>query len=370
MFKINNKLNSTYNFPAISVIIPMYNVERYVGQCLGSLLGQTFQNFEVIVVDDCSTDNSVAIVESIVPKFNGRLQLIKRKQNAGAAAIPRNTGIGLSRGKYIFFLDSDDIIVNDAFDILYNAAEQTKADVVHVEKYYVPVGTGDIINENTKFRLDTHQSAPFVDKITLENEDIGNRIEKFCQKKFLWWACSKLFRRDFIMENHISFVDMISVEDMIFTFSCVCLAKVYVRIPGAIYVYRTNPISITKQNLTVKKQLHRYITVLLQGVNAFIELANRIKIFSDHPEYKGMIINFFIQLNMEWEAGIYFKAPLYEIDLITNEELSYEPYKNVSLHSYIFNIANLYRLKFIQSEKQILALQKQIQNLQNKVNYF
>ena len=65
--------------PAISVIIPMYNVEKYVGACLDSLLAQTFQDFEVIVVNDCSTDNSAAVVESYIPKFNGRLTLSKNR---------------------------------------------------------------------------------------------------------------------------------------------------------------------------------------------------------------------------------------------------------------------------------------------------
>ena len=78
--------------PAISVITAMYNAEKYVAQCLESLLAQTFQDFEVIVVDDFSTDNSCAIVESFIPKFDGKLKLIRLKKTAAIPAcreIPR-----------------------------------------------------------------------------------------------------------------------------------------------------------------------------------------------------------------------------------------------------------------------------------------
>ena len=93
------------DLPKISVIIPLYNAEKYIGDCLESLLVQTFQDFEVIVVDDCSTDNSVAIVQSYAEKFGGRLKIARTKKNSGGGGyVPRNLGLNLSRGEYIFFL--------------------------------------------------------------------------------------------------------------------------------------------------------------------------------------------------------------------------------------------------------------------------
>ena len=149
-----SKNESKYRFPAISVIIPMYNVEKYVGQCLESLLNQTFQDFEVIVVDDCSTDNSVKLVENMAAKFKGRLQLIKRTKNAGGAAIPRNTGLELSRGTYIYFLDSDDILLNNAFETMYNEAEKCNADVIHVEKFLLPqTNADDLLRKDVRFNV-------------------------------------------------------------------------------------------------------------------------------------------------------------------------------------------------------------------------
>lgn len=106
--------------PAISVIIPLYNAEKYLSDCLDSLLDQTFSDFEIIVVDDCSTDNSVAIVESYAPKFNGRLILTATKKNSGNAGYTaRNKGFLFSRGEYVFFMDADDMIIETALEELY-----------------------------------------------------------------------------------------------------------------------------------------------------------------------------------------------------------------------------------------------------------
>ena len=122
------------NFPQISIIIPMYNVEEYVGECLDSILVQTFKDYEVIIVDDCSTDNSCDVVESYMSKFNGKLNLIKSKKNSGGCAVPRNIGLSHANGKYIFFLDSDDLIVKTGLAELYKVAEDYQADVIQCEK--------------------------------------------------------------------------------------------------------------------------------------------------------------------------------------------------------------------------------------------
>ena len=191
--------NLDYNFPAISVIIPMYNVEKYVGQCLESLLNQTFQDFEVIVVDDCSTDNSIEVVKKYIPNFKNRLQIIKLDKNSGNAALPRNMGLRLSRGKYISFIDPDDLIVKNAFEILYNIAESTQAEVVHSERYLAPIDEFKEIDSDTKFKITTFLNGPFVDKNTYLSNNLADRIIYFSQNRFLWSSCTKFYLRDFFM---------------------------------------------------------------------------------------------------------------------------------------------------------------------------
>lgn len=104
----------TAAYPAVSVIIPLYNAEKYIAESLDSLLAQTFQNFEVVVVDDCSTDSSCDIVESYASKFGGRLTLSHMAKNSGSGGLPRNKGMMLSCGEYIQFLDADDTLTRTA----------------------------------------------------------------------------------------------------------------------------------------------------------------------------------------------------------------------------------------------------------------
>ena len=95
--KINNPPPST---SAISVVIPMWNAEKYIGALLDSLLNQTFQDFEVIVTDDCSTDSSCEVVKSYFPRFDGRLKLLIMEKNSGGPGAPTNKGISQAGGKY------------------------------------------------------------------------------------------------------------------------------------------------------------------------------------------------------------------------------------------------------------------------------
>ena len=119
--------------PGISVIIPMYNAERYIKSCIMSVLRQTLQDFELICVDDCSTDNTVQVVMELAQK-DSRIRLVKLAQNSGGASEPRNMGLRLSRGKYIMFLDADDMYTPTALEELGMIAEKWQADVVHTEQ--------------------------------------------------------------------------------------------------------------------------------------------------------------------------------------------------------------------------------------------
>ena len=91
----------------VSIVIPVHNAEKYINETINSVINQTYQNWELILVDDCSTDKSIKIINNIIKK-NKKIKLIKLKKNSGAA-VARNTGIDEAKGKYICFLDADDI---------------------------------------------------------------------------------------------------------------------------------------------------------------------------------------------------------------------------------------------------------------------
>ena len=114
--------------PKVSVIIPIYNTEKYLRKCLDSVCNQTLSDIEIICVNDCSTDNSLEILEEYASKDN-RIKLIDFKENKGAA-VARNAGIDEAKGEYIGFVDSDDFIDLDFYEKLYNKAVKSGADCV------------------------------------------------------------------------------------------------------------------------------------------------------------------------------------------------------------------------------------------------
>ncbi|TDX00040.1 glycosyltransferase family 2 protein [Dinghuibacter silviterrae] len=116
--------------PLISVIIPMFNVERYIGRCIQSVLAQTFRDIEVILVDDGSADGSIRVAETVL-RQDGQVPytLVRHEHNRGVSAA-RNSGVDAARGEYIYFPDSDDYIESNMLERLYTQSRETGADIV------------------------------------------------------------------------------------------------------------------------------------------------------------------------------------------------------------------------------------------------
>ena len=114
--------------PLVSIVVPIYNVQEYIAECLYSLIRQTYRNIEIICVDDCTLDNSMYIVRQI-QRIDSRIKLVTHTENRGLGGA-RNTGIGVATGKYIMFVDSDDTIEKNMLERLFYVQQQTNADVV------------------------------------------------------------------------------------------------------------------------------------------------------------------------------------------------------------------------------------------------
>lgn len=184
--------------PSISVIIPLYNAERYIGECLDSLLGQTFKDFELIIVDDCSTDSSCEIVESYIPKFNGRLKLYHTEKNTGSGAIARNIGLSHASGEYVYNMDNDDLITNTALAEMYSLAKEYDADVVYCERFYEQDKNGNI-------KVSVLQSGDIVEKPTVESFDIKERVQAILDNRYHSTPWLKLVQRNLLTEHEIFF---------------------------------------------------------------------------------------------------------------------------------------------------------------------
>ena len=126
----------------VSIIVPVFNVEKYLRQCLDSILGQTFNQFEVIIVNDGSTDNSGAICQEYEARDNRIVYL--EKENGGVSEA-RNLGLDFATSEYIIFIDSDDWIEPTYVEVLYEKIEEYQADIRYSSSYAVLLQTGDSI---------------------------------------------------------------------------------------------------------------------------------------------------------------------------------------------------------------------------------
>ena len=356
--------------PAISLIIPMYNAEKYIEQSLDSVLKQSFKDFEVIIVDDCSTDQSVKIVEGIIERNKGKdcpaIHLIKNDKNAGGAAIPRNIGMRFSRGKYIAFLDNDDMLTSTAFADLYKVAEETGADVLHAQRFLSTKDDRPRIDEKTVMTVMSWEKAPFVTKPEPVPYDIGERVKLFVQMRLLWNVWNKLFRRDFIMRNQLEFPNVKIIDDMMFCFQCCCLAKKYVRIPNIFNLYRLRNDSQSHHFETWQEYFHQSINTIKEAVKLLNEFMDSMEFFNRHTEFKHMVTDFIVQAHLNQTIGPCNKQPPHVIEDILRKELNDELGKNSALVSYLFNLVNIQHLKLNIVNQLVGIQQKQIADLQRK----
>lgn len=333
-------------FPAVSVIIPLFNAERYVGECLTSLANQTMQNFEIVVADDCSTDKSVAVVQKFFATFGNRLKVLQLSKNSGAPGIPRNFAINASAGEYIFFLDADDLLDNAALENFYTVAKNFDADVVHAERSL------SFVESHGKFEAGffAFQTGELVTAPTLETFDLKKRVEDFIAKRYLWWGCNKLFRRQFLLDNAITFRPLPRFEDFLFALKCLLAAKNYVRVPNVDYYYRIRTDSMSHKiypdALTISDELAK----IFRAVDEFL---NGEKFFRDNFRYKFPIFDLFMREQLDWIADSFFAKNKFDpaelFELLRLKIFSREPANNVALTAYLFVAANLLTLHKNQS---------------------
>ena len=283
------KVPQKIKYPAVSVIIPMYNREKYIGECLDSLLIQTFQDFEIIVVDDGSTDNGVSIVEKYKKKFGERLRISKMKKNSGNCGEPRNKGISLSRSEYIYCLDSDDTLVRTALEEMYTLAKEYEADVVYCEKYFMSKGTGKEYVDNIHPADSRIQRPPFVNKPTMETTDLAERLKKFMNVNYWMSACLRLVKRDFLVENDITFSPVLG-EDNIWSVEILFRAKRFLRIPNACFVRRIHKDGISFGEYTTPDFVKRWLDLTIHTLKDLDNFMKEIEFFRKNPASRYKIL--------------------------------------------------------------------------------
>ena len=239
----------------VSVIVPIYNVEKYLPKCLDSLINQTLDDIEIILVNDGSTDNSGNIAKEYKAKYNDKFIYLE-KENGGLSDA-RNFGIPYAKGEYIAFLDSDDYIEEDAYEKMYEKVKKEDADYIEC----------DFIWE--------YPNKQIIDK-RIEYIDKKDMVAKV--RDVAW---NKLIKRELIIKNNITFPKGLRYEDIEFTYKLIpFLQKVsYIDKPFVHYVQRNNSIANVQNEKTAD------IFIILDNVEKYYKEKNLYDEYKEQIEY-------------------------------------------------------------------------------------
>lgn len=310
----------------VSVIVPVYNVEKYIKKCLDSLVNQTLDGVEIIVVNDGSPDNSQKIIDEYTKKYKNVKSYIKEN---GGLSDARNYGIKKATGEYISFVDSDDYIRNDMLEIMYNYAIKEDLDVVVCDSINVyDNGSEILIKSNNNY----------------SDNDVRNYIISPPM------ACTRLFKKTIF--DKIQFKKNIYYEDLEMTPKVVNITDKIGFVSEGLYYYVQRDGSIMKQNVFNKKLLnifdvlksnkdlledkfpeeieYMYITHLLR--TASLRFLN----YDNGKEYIYKIHNIMKEYFPKWKNNVYYKKSSFKLKLICI--LAYN--KNILLLKLIKKVTN------------------------------
>ena len=257
---------NTEDSPEVSIIVPVYNTEEYVEEAVRSAMDQTLKNIEILCYDDGSTDGSLDILLRLADEDH-RISVYKQ-ENCGLS-ISRNRAIQRARGEYLFFLDSDDLLVSDAMATAYAKAKSEGLDLLlfNAENYYDDTFTTEE-GKNREGKLLTHhyENIKTGAELLLERH---NHYEAFAN---VWL---ELVKRDFLIREHISFIEKIYYEDVAYSYEVQLKAKKASYLDAVLHKRRIRENSIT----TAKRTLdHSYgiFRALVKMLTVFQETENRL----------------------------------------------------------------------------------------------
>lgn len=237
----------------ISIIIPVYNVEAYLSECIDSIIGQTYKNLEIILIDDESIDSSGKCCDDYAKKDN-RIKVIHKKN--GGAASARNEGLKIATGEYLTFVDSDDYLDSNACEYMINKIQEHNADLIQCGLRYV--------YKNKKF---DYRSNILVNELT--EFDVETYLKRYTFDWTCGLACDKLFRREIF--NGIFYETGHKIDDEFFTYRGVMNAKKIICSPKIFYNYRMRKSSVMHDNTYVEQMLFDKIDYLTKRRKNIVE---------------------------------------------------------------------------------------------------
>lgn len=234
-------------YPLVSINIPVYKCEKYILRCLESVKNQTYKNLEIILVNDCTPDNSVELIEKFIaenPQLN--MRLVHHEQNSGLSVV-RNRGIDESTGKYIYMLDSDDYITTDCIEKLIANSELHQCDITVSESVCEFENTGE---RKQMFKIRSPK------QIIKGNEEI---FESFINGYWPVIGPNKLYLRSFIDQHNIRFVKGLYSQDELWAFHCAEKLSSISFIHDITYIYYMNDASTIFNKKKINFENHQTI---------------------------------------------------------------------------------------------------------------
>lgn len=272
--------------PLVTISIPIFKCEKFIIRCLESVKNQTYKNLEIVLVNDCTPDDSMLLVKNFMdvnPDLT--IKIIEHQENSGLSVV-RNNGIKTSTGKYLFFLDSDDEITTDCIELLVKKAEKTDAQIIIAQNRWI--NTFD--NTTKDFGFPTITEKKYYDN----NLEIFSVYSKGGFPSSSW---NKLFKRDFIVDNQIYFVPGLFAQDELWFFHLLLKTDTLAIIDDITYLYYLHGESVIFNRK--KKNFENYLTILEYLTKSYKEEKN--------SELKMLIKNKIILfkemvLVMQWKA--------------------------------------------------------------------
>ena len=267
----------------ISVILPVYNAENSLHFCINSVLRQSYHDFEIICVDDASTDSSLEILEYFTKK-DSRVKIIKNDFNQGSG-YSRNCGLNVAKGEYIFFLDADDWIDFNAFEVLIKKADENDLDLLFFNEINFHGETYDFSMSNLDDELITKYENKVFNHFDLDKKDLFNLSNN------IW---NKLYRKSFLEDNDMQFCnENLAYENIPFFYKVMVSADRISVITGMFYNYRENDFLFGKSN---NEKIFDIFNIYWNVLDVFIKNKQL------YQYYKRVLLNYiFSNLEMKYD---------------------------------------------------------------------
>lgn len=254
----------------ISIIVPIYKVERFINKCIDSILTQTYKDLEIILVDDGSPDHCPAICDEYA-KSDNRIKVIHKKN--GGLICARKSGLKASSGEYVCFVDGDDWIEPDMYEKVADSIKKYHADCVITQFYYS--------TDKDETKSDYHLNKKFYSRQEMEREIFPTMLFARRYFEFGVYPCcwTKVFKRELLEKHLLTADDRLRMgEDIAFTYPCLmeCLSISFINEP--LYHYRSNPDSMTKAyDRTLPDIFHLpYETLVNKSRQLQVDISNQL----------------------------------------------------------------------------------------------